>query len=192
MVQRNKHDMAAEFVRSFQRGEEKGFNFFFREYYAALTFYCFQFIKDKPAAEEIAGDALMKLWERHENFDNIPSIKSFLYTTTRNASLNWIRQQKRNSQRIRDIAYLSEKNETAFTSQIIETELYREIFLAMQTLPPKCRQVFKMLFIEGKNFQQIAGELGLSASTIRSQKAKALLLLKQRVTLAWLLLFLVL
>jgi RNA polymerase sigma factor (sigma-70 family) len=96
---------AADFVRSFQLGDEKGFNFFFREYYAALCYFSFQIIKDKPGAEEIAGEAFMKLSERHSSFNNIPSIKSFLYTTARNASLNWIRQRKRNGQRTKELAY---------------------------------------------------------------------------------------
>jgi len=179
-LQQNSFNTAAEYIRSFQNGEEKGFNFFFREYHAALAYYSFQIIKDKLSAEGIAGEALMKLWERHANFDNIPSIKSFLYTSTRNASLNWIRQQKRNSQRAKELAYLAEESESPVMVQIVEAELYREIFLALNTLPPKCRQIFRMLFFEGKDYKQIAQELNLSIDTIRNQKARGLFLIKQR------------
>lgn len=180
-MQSNGHNTAAEYVRSFQNGEEKGFNFFFREYYAALSYFSFQIIKDKPEAEEIAGEALMKLWERHTDFDTLRSIKSFLYTTARNASLNWVRQQKKGIQRAKELAYLAEESESPIMQQIIEIESYREIFLAINTLPPKCRQIFQMLFFEGKDYKQIAQELNLSIDTIRNQKARALMLIRERV-----------
>ena len=183
-------ETAREFVQSFQRGEEKGFNFFFREYYAALSYFSFQFTKSREIAEEIAGESLMKLWERHANFDNIASAKSFLYITTRNASLNWVRQQKRNSQREKEFSYLNEENEIPKALQIIETEMYREIFLALETLPPKCRQIFRMIYLEKKDYKQIAQELNLSMSTIRNQKARALMLIKQRVAFSLLIAFL--
>lgn len=187
-MQRHSHNTAAEYVRSLQNGEEKSFTFFFREYYAALTYHSFQIIKDKADAEEIAGESLMKLWERHENFDNLAAIKSFLYTTTRNASLNYIRQQERAANRHKEANYLSETRERDAFERIAETETYREIFVALNTLPPQCRKIFSMHFIEGKEYQQIADELNLSVATIRSQKARAIILLRQRLAMSLLLL----
>lgn len=187
MVQRNSHHTVADYIRSFQNGEEKGFNFFFREYYAALSYYSFQVIKDKADAEEIASESLMKLWERRGNFDSLPAIKSFLYTTTRNASLNYVRSQERAGQKLKDAHYLSDKNERDVFERMAETETYREIFIALNTLPPQCRKIFSMLFIEGKEYQQIADELNLSVDTIRSQKARAIMLIKQRLAMSLLL-----
>ncbi len=189
-MQRNDHDTIADYIRSFQLGEEKGFSFLFREYNAALSYFSFQIIKNKEVAEEVAGDSLMKLWERHENFDNIPSIKSFLYTTARNASIDWLRRQKRNTQRANELIYLSENNEITIFQKKAEAELYKEIFLTLNTLPPKCRKIFSMLYIEGKNYQQIAQELNLSIDTIRNQKARGLMLIKQRMVFCLLISFL--
>ena len=179
-MQRNNEHTIVDYVRSFQLGEELGFRFLFREYNAALSYFSFQIIKVKEAAEEIAGDSLMKLWERHENFDNISSIKSFLYTTARNASLDWLRKQRRNTERAKELIYLSNTEEATIFQKKIEAELYKEIFLTLNTLPPKCRKIFSMLYIEGKNYQQIAQELNLSIDTIRNQKARGLMLIKQR------------
>lgn len=182
-MQHKNKETIGDYIRSFQNGEEKGFNFFFHEYYVALCYFSFQVIKEKSIAEEIAGDALMKLWERRENFDNLPTIKSFLYTATRNASLNVLRIQRRNNQRAKELLYLSNENEANVIHQIVETETYREIHLALKTLPPQCKKIFQMIFLEGKNSKQIADELNLSISTIRNQKARALTLLRHRVFL---------
>ena len=182
-MERNNRYTVADYIRSFQQGEEKGFGYFFREYYASLCYFSFQISKDKGVAEEIAGDALMKLWERHIHFDNIPSVKSFLYTTTRNASVDWLRRQKRSKARTKEIIYLAEETEGSVVQKMIETETYNEIFAVLNTLPPKCRQIFNMLYVQGKNYQQIAEELGLSINTIRNQKARGLSIIKQRIAL---------
>jgi RNA polymerase sigma-70 factor (ECF subfamily) len=180
----SKHkETVGDHIRSFQSGEEKGFSFFFKEYYAALTYFSFQIINDRSEAEEIAGEALMKLWTRHDNFNNLQSIRSFLYTITRNTSLNYLRQQKKNTHRKKQLSYLSEGTEQNNFQKIIETETFREIFLAINTLPPKCRKIFKMIFIEGKEYEQIASELNLSTKTIYSQKDRALSLIRQRLSL---------
>ncbi len=162
----------------------KGFSFFFREYYAALCYFSYQIIKDKEEAEEIAELAFIKLWERHANFDNAASIKSFLYITTRNASLNWTRQRKSNGQRSMELArHYSGDSESTTIHQIIEAELYREILQAINTLLPKCRQIIRTLFFEGKDYKQIAQELNLSIDTVRNQKARGLMLIKKRIVL---------
>ena len=88
-------------------------------------------------------------------------------------------------QRLKDAQYLSDKNEKDAFERMAETETYREIFIALNTLPPQCRKIFSMLFIEGKEYQQIADELNLSIATIRSQKARAIMLIKQRLALCW-------
>ena len=183
-VQRNHGYTESEYILFFKCGEEIGFSFFFREYYAALCQFSFQITKSKEAAEEIAGEAFTKLWERRVNFDNVPSLKSFLYTVTRNSSLNWIRQQKRDSRRAKDLAYLTEEGESVIMQKLIEAEYYREIYLAINTLPPKCKKIFQMIFLEGKDYQQIADELHLSVNNIRVQKARAIALLKHRLALS--------
>jgi RNA polymerase sigma-70 factor (family 1) len=181
----NKHkETIGDHIRSLQNGEEKGFNFFFREYYAALTYYSFSITKDRSVAEEIAGEALLKLWERHAKFDNASAIKSFLYTTTHNTSLNWLRQQKKNTQRLKEMKYLFDESESNKFQKIVETETYREIFAAIDKLPPQCRKIFQMLFFEGKDYKHISKELNLSINTVRNQKARALLILRQYISLS--------
>jgi len=174
-------ETAREFVQSFQQGEEKGFNFFFREYYAAMCYFSFQITGDKEAAKEIAGDAFTKLWENRIRFDNASSIKSFLFTVARNASLNKIKLQKRNTQREKEFLYLTSETESSIFEKKIETELYGRIFSMLNTLPPKCRQIFNMLYIQGKSYEEISQELNLSINNIRNQKARGLMLLKQRI-----------
>lgn len=168
-------------VTSFHNGEEKGFNFFFHQYHAAVCYFSFQIIKDKDEAVEVVNDAFMKLWERHANFETEAAIRSFLYTTVRNTSLNRVRDEKRKSGAIKEYSYINKGQDVDVSEKMIEAEVYKEIFHAINSLPPRCKQIFKMLMFEHKDQQQIAEELNLSVSTIQNQKARAIMLLRQRI-----------
>jgi len=176
----NNFNTVTEYILSFQKGEEKGFSFFFREYHAALCYFSFRIIKDKDNAEDIVSEAYVKLWERHSGFDNLGSIRSFLYTVVHNASIDFLRQNKKRSAYSKEIAYLDEEKESYVLQQIIETETYREIVASLKKLPPKCREIFRMIYFEGKDYAEIANELKLSINTIRVQKARALAILRQQ------------
>ena len=187
-MQHNNINTVAEYVRSFQNGEEKGFSFFFREYHAALCFFSFKIIKDKAATEDIVSETYLKLWERHASFDNAGSIRSFLYTVVHNASIDWLRNQKKKMIYSGEVIYLNEGKTDNVLQKIIEAETYREILSSLKILPPKCREIFRMIYFEGKDYTQVARELKLSINTIRVQKARALAILKRQPGLSFILL----
>jgi RNA polymerase sigma-70 factor (family 1) len=176
----NNFNTVAEYILSFQKGEEKGFSFFFREYHAALCFFSFRIVKDKDNAEDIVSEAYLKLWERHAGFENLGSIRSFLYTVVHNASIDYLRLNKKRTTYSKEIVYLDEEKESYVLQQIIETETYREIVSSLKILPPKCREIFRMIYFEGNDYTEIANELKLSINTIRVQKARALAILRRQ------------
>jgi RNA polymerase sigma-70 factor (ECF subfamily) len=63
----------------------------------------------------------------------------------------------------------------------IRAEFYAEIHNAIKTLPPECRKIFTMLYIEGKTVRETADELGLARSTIKTQKARGLAMLRKKI-----------
>lgn len=52
-------------------------------------------------------------------------------------------------------------------------EIYRQLFLAIDELPPRQREVF-LLCMEGKKNREIAEQLGISAETVKVQKRRAI------------------
>lgn len=178
---RNKFPSGTEPILSFQQGEESGFAFFFRQHYAALTLFAYKITGQKEAAEEIAEDAFLTAWQKHTNFSHPAVLKSFLYTAVKFGSLNWLRQQRKESLKTRQLALLSAASEDPVYYELLTAEIHQQVFAAINQLPPKCRRIFQMLYIEGKDFQQIAAELQLSVSTIHNQKARGIRLLREQI-----------
>lgn len=165
----------------FKNGEERGFNYIFKEIYASLCLYSFRITKNQAAAEEIAANAFIKIWQRHERFNDLGSARAYLYTIARNDSLKWLRSKGREHVMHGNIVYLMHgMTEKEHVKYLVEAELLREIYGAINELPAACRKVFTMLYIEGKSIKQIAAELQLSVSTVKTQKQRGLAFLKKR------------
>jgi RNA polymerase sigma-70 factor (ECF subfamily) len=65
---------------------------------------------------------------------------------------------------------------------MIQTETIQQVIRTLGVLPPKCRQVFKMFYFQGKTHEEIAHELNLSPHTVRNQRIRAVRLLKKKAT----------
>lgn len=59
-------------------------------------------------------------------------------------------------------------------------EMRRQIDAAINALPEKCRSVFRMRYIEGKNNAEIAQETGTSLRTVEAHIHNALKFLRKR------------
>ncbi len=150
-------------------------------HYRPLCYFISRIVENIAAAEDIATESFLKLWERHLDFENLAGIKSFLFTTARNAALNWIRQQETHERIHQDIAYLQQEDEDWIRNEEIEAELLRIIYVEIELLPDQCKAVFKSLSFDGLNTSQVAEKFGISPQTVRNQKSKAIQLLRQAV-----------
>ncbi len=126
-------------------------------------------------AEDIVKDSYLKLWNKRADFDHPQSIKSFLYTATRNASLNHLRHQKVKNNFQKEMNYLDDqKGDELVLQQMIRSELMRSIYQEIEKLPEKRQQVFRMIYFDGLKNEEIAAKLGISVFTVKEHKAKAL------------------
>ena len=165
----------------FQQGDEKGFAWFFRNVYPALNFYAFKITSDKEASEEIASNAFIKIWQRHEQFTDAISIRKYLYRIVKNDALKHLRKEKQSTSFTKEMIYLyGNEHEKDCFHGLVAAEISRELLDAINCLPAECRKVFQLLFVQGKSIKEAAEELNLSPSTIKTQKARGLTELRKK------------
>lgn len=183
-------DPGEDLIPAFQQGDSNAFNAFFREHYKPLCYFAQQLTGDAAAAEDVVKDSFVKLWNQRSGFDHPKSIKSFLYTATRNACLNLLRHEKVKDHFREEMQYLDgEAIDAPVLQEMIRSELMQAIYKEIAALPEKRRQVFSMVFLEGLGYDEIAAQLGISVFTVKEHKAKALAQLRLRFTDRQLVLF---
>src|ERR1700759_2439708 len=75
-------------------GEEETFDYFFRQYFAALSFFAQSIIRNQEDAKDIVQDCFLKLWEIDTVEEKVEATKSFLYTMVRNRCIDYVRRRK--------------------------------------------------------------------------------------------------
>lgn len=168
-------------IPAFQQGEQQAFTVFFRQYFRPLCFFAEQMLGSMSDAEDIVKDSYLKLWNKRADFDHPQGIKNFLYTATRNASLNHLRHQKVKDHFQKEMNYLDhQKGDELVLQQMIRSELMRSIYQEIEKLPEKRQQVFRMIYFDGLKHEEIAEKLGISVFTVKEHKAKALAQLRMK------------
>jgi RNA polymerase sigma-70 factor (ECF subfamily) len=77
--------------------------------------------------------------------------------------------------------YITERENQSVPSEdwhFTETELAGLIEQAMQKLPPRCREAFRLSRFEGKDNASIAQLMGISVRTVELQISKALKIMR--------------
>lgn len=176
----NGHLAGDDLIEDFNKGNPRSLKRIFDHFYAPLCFFAERMVVRREDAQDIVIECFVKLWELHGRFATMQNIKAFLYITTRNACLNHIKQSERDAIRQTAIAHAQPQTTDHILSEITKAEVLREVHAAIETLPPQCRKIMRMSFVEGMKNQEIAEQLKLSVNTVKNQKVRALYLLKMK------------
>jgi len=156
------------------------FEVFFKENYRPLVYFVNKIIKDVDAAEDLVQDVFIKFLGRQSDFDKEIAARSFLYIAVRNASLNYLRQIQ-NHKRILAANEMKEAEESFALQTIIKSEALNEVYKAINGLPGGCQKIFRLGYLDGLSNQEIADHLSISINTVKTQKARALQLLRLKI-----------
>jgi RNA polymerase sigma-70 factor (ECF subfamily) len=167
-------------ARDPEPGEETTYDHLFREYFPALCYFARRFLKQGHDPEDLVMDCFTKLWEKKVSLQPPETVKTFLYTTVRNACIDLLRKKNIPFFPVGSQEDTLTDTEADFITLLVEAEVIREIFSAAEHLPQQIRKVFQLYFVEGKNEREISEELKTSYHTVRNQRQRAVALLKEK------------
>lgn len=170
-------------IKDLEKGHDAAYEFIFESYYEPLCLYAKKIVYDLDTAEDIVHNTLCKLWLKRESLGLKVSVKSFLYRSVYNASLNHIRHKQIEEKYVQEKYYQYLDQEEILSPQreleIMNEELGKQIETAINSLPEKCREVFKLSRISGLKNREIAEELDVSINTVQTQLSIGLKRLRQ-------------
>lgn len=168
-----------EYVQAFQQGDEQALAYFYHEFHPVLSLHAHRLVEDRSIAEEIASEALVKTWKMHWKLDSYGAIRAYLYKIVYRDSLAYIRKEKKRT----DMHWQSQPSQSISDTpfdHVVRSEVYRIIHTALKDLSPANRKVIVMHYLEGKTTGQIARELNVHPSTVKTQKNRGLQALRKQ------------
>lgn len=130
----------------------------------------FQYLKNKPLAEEVVSDVFCRIWKKRKDMDQVKNFESYLFISVRNLSLNYIRNNSRVSNESLDEQSYHISDSVALPDEVMEAhELQDLLNKSVESLPQKCKAIFKMIRFDGLKYKEVAAELNISVNTVDTQ-----------------------
>ncbi len=161
-------------VDRLRNGDESALTELYNRFWQLLFMSSYNVIKDRELCEDIIQDIFMNIWHNREKLEIHISLKGYMYACARYQVFNHL---KKNKDKIH--VELFDDLEKRFQHSTPETEmmhdeLVHQINLIIETLPDKCRIVYKLSREEQLSHKEIAERLDISTKTVENHITKAL------------------
>lgn len=162
-----------------KKNDAAAWQYLIRIYFPVLCRFAKKILNNDAAAEDVVTDVFVKLWRYNVDFADMQQVKKYLYTATRNNSLNVLRSKQREKARHETFASTYLQEDDFFENEILYTELLAEIRKEIDSLPPRMREILILAYFKKMPNEEISAHLQLSNQTVRNQKATALAMLRK-------------
>lgn len=162
---------------------EQAFEFFFRKYYTSLSYFANTILHNEGEANDIVQDCFVKLWENKSIKERSETVKSLLYAMVRNRCIDLLRKRKIRKKAESKIKENEIDEDFEYIDELKFAEVMRQIVDQIDDLPIRMKRVIKLHFIEGKNYKEIANDLQSTPEAVRKQKARALKIIRQKISI---------
>lgn len=161
-------------MQRLQAGEVTALDEVLQEYWQPLVSYAAGLLGDHDRAEDVAQEAMLRLWNRRDEWTPSPDLRAFLYQITRNLALT-DRDREAARERRRAVARREPRIPGPTPLEVLEGSALRARIKALvDTLPPRQREVFILARYHGQSYREIAEIMEVSPQTVANQMSSAL------------------
>lgn len=164
----------------FEIGQNQ-FSKVYRIYFPKLVRFSQAYVLSEHEAENIVQNTFLYLWENQDTLSSLNNVNAFLFTLVKNRCIDFLRKQLKegNTQSLSDIQEKELELKLYSLQKFDENKLSQEeieqiITKAVDSLPPRCKEIFVLSRLEGLSHKEIAEQLNISKNTIEGQITIAL------------------
>jgi RNA polymerase sigma-70 factor (ECF subfamily) len=162
-------DINQQIMRLFKRNSNKAFELIYEEYYSWLLAVSINIVGSYEVAEDLLQEIFIKIY-KEQRYKYIKNYESYLYLCIKNASLNYLKDRKIETQ-VEDS--LIEENDNSLVEEIKEY---------LYLLPLSCREIFEKIVFEHWTYDSVAYDRNISVNTVKTQMLRAKKILRKKIT----------
>ena len=162
------------------------------EYAPRMTAFARRILQDPRQAEDLVQDVFIRFWERYKGKES-DHWHPVIFTMTRNRCLDILRHLSVKRNIIDTNIGISPEEEFLFIEDLVGdgestdeklllSDLNRELDRIIDSLPPRCKEVFSLSRKEGLHNQEIAQRLGITVKAVEKQMTRALKALRAKLS----------
>jgi RNA polymerase sigma-70 factor (family 1) len=169
-------------LEQLRQGNSEAFFRLYKRYHKQVYHYLLKFIKSPEVAEDALQEAFIKIWEIRERINPALGFTGYLFRISRNTLFKLMKKMASGDALLLRAAreFQNEVNDpdTRLRWQQYE-KLLRE---AVNQLPPQRKNVFTLCREEGKSYDQVSAELGISKNTVKEHMVASMKFLRDYIS----------
>lgn len=156
--------------------DERAIVAIYKKYWEPIFSTAFNLFQDKEACEDIVQEIFINLWNKRQEIEIKVSLKAYLYASMR---YEIYRQIRLGSVRETIFEDINQRLSTPSPHHVLEyKELLCQISSIVETLPERCKEVYKLSREEQLSHKEISKILNISTKTVENHLTKALRVLR--------------
>ncbi len=157
-------------MRRLKAGDEQAMSAVLAEHWTPVVSYAFGLLGSWDKAEDVAQDAFVRVWARRKKWSS-GSVGALVHRIARNAALDVLKSPRHSAPR-EDPDVLASQDSPDRDMQL--SELDQAVAKAIRDLPPRRREIFKLVRESGFSYAEIAGIMQISRQTVANHMSLAL------------------
>ncbi len=162
-----------ELLVELKAGNQNAFNQFYGKYRFKVYQNLLRLVQDEDVAEDLLQNSFIKVWEKRENIDPERPFENYLFRIASNLVTDYYRKAATDKKLQAKLMAVATELYEHIEATINFKESNAIIQSAIEKLPPQRRRIFIMCKIEGKSYEEVSAQLGVSKSTINDHIVKA-------------------
>ncbi|MDE6741936.1 MAG: sigma-70 family RNA polymerase sigma factor [Muribaculaceae bacterium] len=142
------------------------FTLTYRRLYMPLCMYALRITENTALAHDAVQGSFMRVWTMLRDGHKINSLETYMYRAVRNTALTELSSEGHYEPMPDNLDEVTEED-------IDTAERDARLWQAIDSMPPRRREIFLMSKRDGMTYGEIADELGLSVKTVENHIAKA-------------------
>ncbi|MFP5080510.1 RNA polymerase sigma factor [Pedobacter sp. JCM 36344] len=159
-----------DIIDALKTRDRRRFEVFYKKFYRPLFTVAYRYVRHTQTAEEIVHDVFINIWNKSDQLNIQSSMKSYLFRSIVNSSLNYIKKEKTQMEKQSAYRIVHEQGLEIVESEATEAEeiLLKGLEDALAQLPEKCKQVMYLSRFGKLKQQEIADQLEISIKTVKN------------------------
>ncbi|MDR1098042.1 MAG: RNA polymerase sigma-70 factor [Tannerella sp.] len=169
-----KNNSLSHLLQRIIEGDENALRLLFETCSPKLFHLAYYYLQAKELAEEVVLDVFMIIWKKRKSLHQVQNIENYLYTSVKNQALHYIRRNHippAEELSLYEIELISESNNPE--DILLDKEYESLVQEAIDSLPPKCREVFRLVLSDRLKNKEIASLLSIIESSVNQYIALA-------------------
>lgn len=162
-----------ELLYRLKQGDEPAFEKLYQAYSSRLFGNLYKMVKSEEVAQEILQDVFLKIWRYRATIDPEKSFRSFLFRIAENNVYDFFRKAARDKKLEAQLLAVATEHYEHIEELLLKKENSALLNKAITSLPPQRQQIFRLIKLEEKSYEEVSQMLGISVSTISDHIVKA-------------------